>query len=163
MLKLPKNIVTHPNVAAMEQLFCRDMRLLHANGRLKVPRWDFDEKCRNALGIVYGFKHLTQGLESIGKSLDKELNGLKALKEQPGQTQNQRLSRLVILSNDGSERFYHQAESLLVKHADRALACIVEATAEELGEAFTKKANPAKALLIDDRKALEAFLSALAA
>ena len=162
MLKLPKNIVNHPNVIEIENLFKRNLRLLHANGRLQVPVWPFDTKSQKALSLVYGFKHLTQGLESIGAELDKELKGLKNLQKQPGQSQNQRLSRLIILSNDGSDRFYHQAETLLVKHSDRLMACIVDATADQLGEAFTKKSNPTKALLIDDRKALEAFLAALA-
>jgi hypothetical protein len=162
MLKLPKNIVTHPNVLQIENLFIHNMRRLHANGRLQVPVWSFDAKCQKALALVYGFKHLTQGLEFISTELDKELKGLKALQKQPGQAQNQRLSRLILLSNDGSERFYHQAESLLVKHCDRLMACIIDATADQLGEAFTKKSNPTKALLIDDRKALESFLAAFA-
>lgn len=162
MLKLPKNIVSHPNVLHIENLFKQNTRLLHSNGRLQVPIWSFDAKCQKALALAYGFKHLTQGLESISTELDKELKGLKSLQKQPGQAQNQRLSRLIILSNDGSERFYHQAESLLVKHCDRLMACVVDATAEQLGEAFTKKSNPTKALLIDDRKALESFLAALA-
>jgi putative sterol carrier protein len=100
-------------------------------------------------------------LEAIGDHLDKELKGLKALTKQPGQTQNDRLSRLIILSNDGSERFYHNVDSILNRHIGRAMACIVDATAEQLGDAFTKKANPAKALLIDERKALESFLATI--
>ena len=162
MLKLPKNVMTHPKVAVLETLFGRDMRRLHAKGSLEVPVWPLDATLRSALVAVFGTKHLVQGLESIEKSMDREQKGLKALKEKPGQTQNQRFSRLVLLSNDGSERFYNSAESLLTRHSDRILGCIVDASAEVLGHSFTAKANPAKALMIDDRKALEAFLAMLA-
>ena len=105
---------------------------------------------------------MIQGLEAIGDHLDKELKGLASLREQPGQAQNDRLSRLIVLSNDGSERFYHNVESTLSRHAGRAFACIINASSDELGAAFTKKSNPAKALLIDERKALEAFLLVIA-
>ena len=161
MLKLPKNIANHPGVKAIAALFRSNTRLLRPDGEMEVPVWAFDETLKVALKGACDGKHLIQGLESIGEHLDLELKGLKALKKLPGQTQNERLSRLVILSNDGSERFYHNAESILNRHAGRALAVIVNATAEELGNAFTKKANPAKALLIDERKALETFLAAL--
>lgn len=161
MLKLPKNIMTHPNLKSIEALFTENLKLLYPEGRRKVPLWGFDENIRNALKGVYDSKNLVQGLEAISAHLDKELKGLKALTKQPGQTQNDRLSRLMILSNDGSERFYHNADSILNRHSTRTMACIVDATAEQLGEAFTKKANPAKALLIDDRQALESFLATL--
>ncbi len=162
MLKLPKNISTHPNIKAIETLFTKNLHLLHQDGKVKVPHMSFNENVRNALKSIYASKHLIQGLEAIGSHLDKELKGLKALAKKSGETQNDRLSRLLILSNDGSERFYHNAESILNRHSSRSMAIIIEASSEELGEAFTKKSNPAKALLIDERKSLEAFLSAIA-
>ena len=162
MLKLPKNILAHPNVKAIEALFSSDMRYLYSEGRIQVPQWRFDDQMQRALQDAFNSKNLIQGLEGIGDHLDKELKGLKALKKLPGQAQNERLSRLIILSNDGSERFYHNAESILTRHGDRAMVCIVQATSEQFGELFTKKSNPAKALMIDERKALETFLAAIA-
>ena len=161
MLKLPKGIMAHPNASEIEARFRVSPRLLFPKGRLEVPQWSFDEVLKRALQGAYVGKHLIQGLEAIEEHLDAELKGLRALQSQSGQDQKHRLSRLLILSNDGSERFYHSAESLLLRHADRTLGCMVNATAVELGQSFTKKANPTKALLIDERKALEAFLAVL--
>lgn len=158
MLKLPKGILTHPNAPLIEEAFRFNLRLLFAKGRLEVPQWPFHEAMRAALVTAYSSKHLIQGLESIEQHLDAELKGLKALQSQPGQDQKQRLSRLLLLSNDGSERFYHSAESILLRHGDRTLGCMIDATADQLGQGVTKKSNPAKALLIDERKALEVFL-----
>jgi hypothetical protein len=141
MLKLPKGILTHPNASQIEEAFRINLRLLFAKGRLEVPLWPFHEAMRAALVKAYSSKHLIQGLQS-----------------QPGQDQKQRLSRLLLLSNDGSERFYHSAESILLRHGDRTLGCVIDATADQLGQGVTKKSNPAKALLIDERKALEVFL-----
>jgi hypothetical protein len=86
---------------------------------------------------------------------------LEAVRLKTGQPPVQRLSRLIILANDGSERFYHDAESLLQRHRDRAWGCVVAARAEELGQAFAAKGQPARAFMIDDRKALSFFLTTL--
>lgn len=158
MLKLPKGILTHPNAPQIEGAFRLNLRLLFSKGRLEVPQWPFNEAMRSALQTAYSSKHLIQGLESIEQHLDAELKGLKALQSQPGQDQKQRLSRLLLLSSDGSERFYHSAESMLFRHGDRTMGCVIDATADQLGLGFTKKSNPTKALLIDERKALEVFL-----
>ena len=72
-----------------------------------------------------------------------------------------RMSRLLLISNDGSPRFYREVESLLNKHGDRVWCCRLTATAEELGS-LTIKGTAAKALLIEDRKALAVFLGNLA-
>ena len=74
----------------------------------------------------------------------------------------QRLSRLVLLANDGAERFYHDAASLLARNADRTWGCLIDATATELGRSFTAKGGPAKALMINDKTALGLFLTTLA-
>ncbi len=161
MLKLPKGIVTHSRASEIEAKFRVNLRPLSDTGRLEVPHWPFDEVMRVALLSAYNNDHLIQGLESIDQHLDAELKGLKALQSRPGQDQKQRLSRLLLLSNDGSERFYHSAESILTRHSDRILACVLDATADQLGRGLTKKSNPTKALLICDRKALEQFLIAI--
>ena len=162
MLKLPKNVIAHPRAAAIETLFSTNMRELWHDGGIAVPVWSFGQSMQKALGLAYNEKHLVQGLDSIEEALERELKGLKAVQVKQDQAKNQRLSRLLLLSNDGSERFYRQASSILSRHEDRTLGCIIDATSDELGRAFTRKANPAKALIINDRKALEIFLIALA-
>lgn len=162
MLKLPKNVLTHPNLKQIESLFSQHLKLLRPEGTIKIPRWEFSDKMLAALLKIHSTKNLIQGLESIESHLDKELKGLKALKSLPGQTQNKRLSRLLLLSNDGSERFYHNAESILIRHCDRTLGCILDASSEQIGDAVSNKASPVKALLIDDRQALENFLIQIA-
>ena len=162
MLKLPKNVLTHKNVSALESKLNQNLKLLRPDGRIKTSRWPLDSALKKALEKACLSEDLIQGLEAISKSLDREQKGLKALKSQPGQTQNQRFSRFILLSNDGSERFYHDAESILVKHSDRCLGCVIETSADNFGESFTKKENPAKALMINDRKLLEAFLNDIA-
>ncbi len=47
--------------------------------------------------------------------------------------QGQRISRVVLLSDDGSTNFYRTVDRLLEKHAPRVLGCVVEADSFHLG------------------------------
>jgi hypothetical protein len=84
------------------------------------------------------------------------------VQEKTGQPPANRASRLLILANDGAERFYRDADKLVAAHADRLLAFLIDADAPTLGAAATAKGNAAKALMIDDKIALGLFLSAYA-
>ena len=162
MLKLPKAFATHPRADAVFQRFSRNERPLRDGSRVQVSWLPLDETLASALKAVYGTGHLTQGLELIAETLDREAKGLAMARAKTGQSASGRLSRLVLLADDGSERFYHDAESLLDRHGERVWGCRLTADAAALGAAFTPKGNPAKALLIADRQALELFLARLA-
>ena len=90
--------------------------------------------------------------------MDKETHGLKSIAKKTGAPVPERLSRLLLLSNDGSDRFYRLAESVLSENQERMTGCIITTDSEVLGSLFSKKKLPLKALLINDRKALETFL-----
>ena len=153
MLRLPKDVDRHPKLAALEAYFSVPSKPLV-----------FDDKMRQALRAVFGTGHLVQGLEAIETLLDREKKGIDSVREKTGQTpSSQRMSRLVFLATDGSDRFERHAEAMLSRHADRVHAVRIAADSEALGAALTAKGNPAKALMIADRKALGLFLAALAA
>lgn len=161
MLKLPKNIQELPNLAALEAYFT--MREAPLPGqKVVVSKWPLNAALEAALKVALGTGHLIQGLELIAKDLDREAKGIKAVQEKSGQPPAQRLSRLVLLANDGADRFYHDAASMLGRNADRAWGCLIDATAADLGKAFTAKGGPAKALMINDKTALGLFLTTLA-
>ena len=161
MLRLPKNVQNHPHLAQLEAHFSDSVRPIKPDSAVLVSHWAFDATLRATLKIVYGTGHLIQGLELITETLNKEQRGLRAAQEKAGLPPPQRMSRLMLLSNDGTDRFYKDAETLLRHHGDRLWACVVDVGAAELGLAFTPKGNPAKALMIDDRDALGLFLASL--
>lgn len=161
MLKLPKDVLTHPATAQLEAFLRSRERPLRDGSPVPVTELELDPKLAFALNAARGTGHLVQGLELIDDKLRREEKGLAALRAKTGQAQGQRLSRLILLAADGSERFYHDVESVLTKHADRAWAFRLDAKSDALG-AYTPKGNPTKALMIDDRKALVLFLRAYA-
>jgi hypothetical protein len=160
---MPKDVADHPRLAALETYFKDTEQPLREGSDVMVSVWPFDDKLRLSLQGILHTGHVVQGLESIGELLDREKKGLDAARLKTGQlAPAPRLARLVFLSNDGSDRFLRDAAAVLARHVDRAHGVLVDVTAEELGKLFTQKGKPAKALLIDDRKALGIFLKTLA-
>lgn len=165
MLKLPKSLADHPHLALLEAYFREGESMLEVEGNTPsviVSKWALDAALLAALRAVRGTGHLMQGLELIGTTLDREGKGLRAAQAKAAQPSGQRLSRLLLLANDGAPRFYRDASSLLSRNADRVRGVLVDASAAELGKEFTPKGGATKALLIDDKDALGLALSTLA-
>jgi hypothetical protein len=154
MLRLPKNVASHALAPKLEARFTQSAAPMRDGSTLVVSHWAFDAALRELLKVAFAAQHLVQGLELIDRMLAREQKGLAATSPNP------RLSRLVFLANDGSDRFYRDAERLLAQHAERVWGVLVAATGEELGRAFTTKGQIARALMIDDRVTLEQALLA---
>ena len=73
-----------------------------------------------------------------------------------------RISRLLVLTNDGSERFYRQVASLLERHGPRVVAVRLPVDAETLGESLFGKGQAARLVMIEHKAAVGAVLLALA-
>jgi hypothetical protein len=157
-MKLPKGLKDHPLETKITAWLTTDLRLLRSGGSLRVPTLLWNPTVESALEKVLKAGHLLQGLDQIDRDMRKELHGLKQVAEKGDAPLPDRLSRLLILASDGTDRFYHNAESMALVHKDRLAVCVIKADSEQLGANFSKKKQPLKALLITDRKALEAFL-----
>lgn len=161
-LRMPKDLSDYPHRAALEDYLKATQRLLRSGSEVTVSYWSFDARIAQALRGILHTGHVVQGLEHISEVLDREKKGLDALEQRSGQVPaSPRLARLLLLSNDGSDRFLREAAALLVRHGARAYGIVLDTDAVELGQLSTKKGNPTKALLIDDRKVLASFLKAI--
>ena len=74
-----------------------------------------------------------------------------------------RVSRLLLVTNDGADRFYRGVEALLRKHGARVLALRLELSAEALGALVLGPGERARLLLLEHKDAVTAALLALAA
>jgi hypothetical protein len=79
----------------------------------------------------------------------------------PGQ--GMRVSRLLLLSDDGAERLYRHAERLAMVHAPRVLAAVLAADGAALGRTTTGREVVVKAMLAQHKLAVAALLRALTA
>jgi hypothetical protein len=104
---------------------------------------------------------LVLGLEAAAAALDREELGLAARASREGGPRAERISRVLLLANDGAERFYRAADRVTRRHAARLLTCRVDVPADALGRAVLGRPAGVKAVLVQRKAAVAAVLRAL--
>jgi hypothetical protein len=161
-LRLPKDVAADDRHNTVWTLLTTNMTPLWEEGELQVPTLRPNQglaaECRRdtAAGLA------TPGLEAIEELLASEQKGLDALIEKaPTATQNPRVSRLLLMSRDGSRRFYRDCEALLIKYEQRLIGCRLDITGEDFGSLVFGYPKLVRALLFIDKKAVSRALLAL--
>ena len=159
MLKLPREPRIEEKRAEIEKIFASGL-VLWKDGNLRVPFVESSECLDKALSFARRCGQLRGGLENIETLLQKEQAGLVALKHT--QFQGERASRLLLLSNDGSERFYRNCESLLIRYRNRILGCKINLTGASFGQKFFGKDAVVKVVMVSKKDFVGRVLIALA-
>ncbi|MCC6850207.1 MAG: hypothetical protein IT294_17075 [Deltaproteobacteria bacterium] len=161
-LRLPRAVEASPRAEAVRAALQADVRPLRAGGALAVAHVPMTAALRSALGTLGASGRLVRGLETAGATLAAERRGLEALPAEIRRRQGPRVSRVLMVSADGAERFHRQVERLVLAHGPRVVACRVACTSAELGEAAFGSGEVAKLVLSDRKAAAAALLEALA-
>jgi len=103
---------------------------------------------------------LVRGLEGAEASLAAQEAGLKKVEAARG-VESRRISRLLIVSADGSERFFRRVEQVETRFARRIAVLVLECDEDELGSAAYGPGKKARALLIEHKDAVIRFLGLL--
>jgi hypothetical protein len=127
-----------------------------------VPVVRADRALGAVLARAEGSGMLVLGLEAASAALDREELGLAALAARGGSARAQRISRVLLLANDGAERFYRAADSVTRRHATRLLTCRLDVPAAVLGQAVLGRAAGVKAVLVQHKAVVADVLRALA-
>jgi len=163
MLKLPRQLEIDPRRESVEAALARDVRPLWEKGSLGVSHFEYLPSLEKALRASMGARQLERGLEHIEKLLGNEEHGLAAAREKQGAPLANRVSRLLVLADGGSERFYRSCEAVLRRHADRVLGLRITVASETLSQSlFGSSDELVKALLVSDRDAVTNVLFAFA-
>lgn len=161
--RLPKSIETDP----------RASRLVEEILRRAVPLWSeavFHAAClvpgkavkaavvsANQAGLV------VRGLESAERRLAEEERGLALLaRQERSGAAGVRISRLLLVTNDGSERFYRNVEGLLRRHGPRLHAIRLEVDEHGLGDLLYGQGRVTRLVLLEHKNAVADFLLAVA-
>lgn len=152
-LKLPKDVVADPRHDAVVNLLVTRAGLLWEGGRNSVATLPLTEALSGTLRGALAAGQAYQGLELLTEKLASEQKGLDAaIAKSPDSPQNARVSRILFLANDGSTRFYRDCDALLSRYAQRLLACRLEVTGEELGNALRGGSKMVRSVLVVDKK-----------
>ncbi|MFN8544144.1 MAG: hypothetical protein U0807_08055 [Candidatus Binatia bacterium] len=160
MTALPREIEADPSYARIRARIDAGHHRLWAGGQLLVPVLPLLPALAAALAAAARARHLVLGLEGAADALAAEAYGLA---QRPGPAARARISRLLLLSQDGAERLYRHAERLGEMHAPRLLIALIGADAPTLGHTVTGRAAAVKAVLVQRKQAVAEVLRALAA
>ena len=161
-LRLPRLVESDPRGPQVLRMLTTHTRLLWKEGTIEVPSAALGPELETALRSAYNAGQLVRGLEKAEQLLVLEERGLRLADRQSSVQRGERVSRLLMLSDDGAERFYRKVESILRKYGPRVLAVRLEVNAARLGELLFGPGRLARLLMLEHKEAVGAVLLAMA-
>ena len=161
MLKLPRLLETETENQLLFHTMEKSFQVFSPGGTVKVPYVELSENLIQALAFARRCGTLRGGLESIETLLQTEEAGLASLRSKNKSKEPNRISRVLIFSNDGSERFYRHCEAVLLKYRTRVFGVKINADSNLLGKSFFGKEKAVKAMLVSRKDAVIKVLSAI--
>jgi len=161
-LRLPKRVELDSNASRVVKALAAK-KPLWSGGELHSPVVALSSGLRRALKSAHSAGRVTRGLELIEKQLAAEARGMDSADRKSGASRGRRVSRLLLIADDGAERMYRRVETLSRRHPGRLLVLQLECSGEELGSLLFGPTGVAKLLMLDHKDAVADALLALAA
>jgi len=161
--RLPRKIADDPAAAGLADELAARSEPLWNRGEFGATRVSLTPAVGAALKSAFSTGRVVRGIDAAEKVLAGEQRGLERVDRATGADRGGRVSRLVVLADDGSERFYRSVDFLLRRHEPRVLALRLDASQDALGSLVFGPEQVARLLLIQHKDAVAAVLLALAA
>jgi len=162
LYRLPKGIASDPRAELLLRTLATATHRIWPGSPACAPEANLSEALLEALLTVHRAGRVVRSLENAQAVLTGEAHGQGLADRRAGTTRGKRISRLLVFTNDGAERFYRQIASLLERHGPRLVAVRLMVDAETLGKVLFGKGRAARLLMIDHKEAVGAVLLALA-
>ena len=160
--RLPKTIEADPRASGLLERFAAHARPLWSEGTFRVASLVPGDEVKAALRSANQAGFLVRGLEAAGRRLAEEERGLQLAGQQQERDASVRISRLLVVANDGAERFYRNVEGLLRRHGPRLYAVRVEMDEYAMGELLYGSDRVARLVLLEHKNAVATVLLAIA-
>ena len=160
-MQLPKIVQNDPGAKNLASDLASRARPLWADGELLVPQVELTPALEAALTSAFSASRIVRGLEEARRALVAEERGLQNVDRKTGVPRGQRVSRLLVIADDGAERFYRNVEGLVRRHVPRVLALRLSADEQRLGNLLFGPDQVARLLLVEHKTAVSDVLLAL--
>jgi hypothetical protein len=155
-MELPKQLAKEHLESDVREALERESIELCAGSEISIPLLELTSELREQILYAKSLGELTIGYESIEKRLLHELRGLQKVGNRA-----ERVSRLLMVTNDGSPRFYRELEFLHKKQGRRVLICRLDADSAILGDILALKQTLVKAVLLNRKTSVVNVLRSL--
>lgn len=160
-LKLPRMVESDPRGPLIKELLSHNLKKLWPKAQTEAVFLPAYEKFIRTLQLEHKRGRIIRGFELIERSLEIQAHGLSLVDEKTGGQRGSRVSRLLLISNDGAERFMRNIESLLLDHGDRVLSLVINIDSEKLGQMFFGEGKTAKVMMLEHKESVANALFSL--
>jgi hypothetical protein len=152
---------------ASAESICRSLILcavrLRSGGTIDVPVIKLTDNLKKELQRARIQGRIRFGFESISEKLESERYGIKNAHQSSGASYGNRISRLLLFSNDGADRFYRHIEQILESNAPRLLGCKLDVDSCVLGQLILGKEKKIKIIMAEHKDVVSGVLKAIVA
>jgi hypothetical protein len=156
----PRAMIAEGIAGPLTRMWVESRRRAIRQGHPAFARHPMNDSIAEGLFHARRARRLVRGLEGAEASLAAQESGLKKVEAARGR-EPMRISRLLVVSEDGSPRFFRQVEKVQTRFARRIAVLVLECDEETLGAAAFGPGKRARALLIDHKEAVIRFLKCL--
>ena len=162
-IRFPRQLEADNNADAIRQALMAHTVKLWPGGHLDVSMIMMSDPLKKALQKARLKGQIRCGFEAIFDKLENERKGIANVRERQGAPYGDRVSRLLLFSNDGAERLYRHIEHLLQAHAPRLIGCLLDIDGSTLGNLITGKDSKIKLVMAEHKEAVSDILRGIIA
>ncbi|MCE5262493.1 MAG: hypothetical protein LLG97_03045 [Deltaproteobacteria bacterium] len=162
-IRFPRELEADGAAEAIRRALMACTVKLWPGGTFEVARITIGDPLEKALRAARLQGRIRFGFEAIVDRLGSEEKGIMKVRGRKEAPYGDRVSRLILFSNDGAERFYRHVESLLEANSPRLLGCLLDIDGRSLGSLITGKDRPIKIVMAEHKEAVSQVLRAMVA
>jgi hypothetical protein len=157
-IRFPRQLEAEGTAETIRQALMAHMMKLRPGSDLEIPLITLGDPLKKVLQAARFKGRIRYGFEAIFDKLAGERKGIENVRERAGSSYGDRISRLLLFSNDGADRFYRHIEQLLQEHAPRLLGCRLDIDSSTLGHLITGKDSRIKLVMAEHKEVVSEIL-----
>jgi hypothetical protein len=160
-MRFPRQLEADGSADVIRRELMAHTSRLWTGSKIYVPVITLSEQLKIALKKARLQGRIRCGFEPIFEKLAGEKKGIANVRRQTDAPYGDRVSRLLLFSNDGAERFYRHIEEVSQAHAPRLLCCLLNIDGGALGHLITGKEGVIKVIMAEHKDGVSDVLRAL--
>lgn len=160
-MHFPRQLEADDSAGKIRQALLARTLKLSDEDPIVVPVLSMEESLKKALAKARLQRRVRIGYDDVMDKLAAEKKGLDELRRKTAELQNERISRLLLFSNDCAQRLCHDIGLILMSHKPRILGCQLDIDGDALGKLITGRSGIIKVILIEHKDAVSDILRVL--
>ena len=162
-IRFPRQLEADNIAETIRQALMARTVKLWPGGHLDVSIIAMSDPLKKALQKARLKGQIRCGFEAIFDKLENERKGIANVRKRQASPYGDRVSRLLLFSNDGAERLYRHLEDLLLAHAPRLLGCLLDIDGIALGNIIAGKDRQIKVVMAEHKEVVSEILRGIMA